>query len=120
MNEEKIQQFLQAIEGIKMHEWSRIKQKVDMHFSSEAAKVQLDDSPELKRNLEVEFNLRRFGEKNEALEKQVAAGTATQKEFSSQDQIIQLKENGICRIDNVVEGYQFEGPGTIIVVSEIS
>lgn len=123
MTEEKIRHFLQAIEGIKMHEWAQIKQKVDMHFSSKAAKVQLDDSSELKRNLEVEFNLRRFGEK------QAAAGTAnpqnhTNKKFIEEkslevEQII-LKTGGYCKIDNVTEGYRIDGPAKIIIHRKIN
>lgn len=63
MKKGKIQELLRVIEGISYSDWTKIRQQVDMHFSSKAAKIELDDSPELKRNLEVAFNLRRFGEK---------------------------------------------------------
>ena len=63
LEEKDIYLLLQAIDGINSSQWSRIKQNVDLYFSSKAAKVVLDDSTKLKRNLEVEFNLRRFGEK---------------------------------------------------------
>lgn len=61
MNEERISILVEQLAGLKQYEWSRIKQQVDMMFSSKAAKVELDDLSELKRNLEIEFNLRRFG-----------------------------------------------------------
>ncbi|MCQ6275788.1 hypothetical protein JMM81_12565 [Bacillus sp. V3B] len=61
MTEEQIAILVEQLMGLKQYEWSRIKQQVDMIFSSKAAKVELDDLSELKRNLEVEFNLRRFG-----------------------------------------------------------
>ena len=63
MNTNKIEKLLEVLEGINSSEWSRIKQHIDLQFSSRAAKVELDDSTELKRNLQIAFNLRRFGEK---------------------------------------------------------
>lgn len=54
------------------------------------------------------------------LNEQVAVPAATQKEPTSQKQIINLKKDGICRIDNVSEGYQLEGPKTLVVMSEIN
>ncbi len=62
MNKEQIANLAEQLAGMKQSDWSKLKQVVDMQFSSKAAKVQLDDSTELKRNLEVEFNFRRFGE----------------------------------------------------------
>jgi hypothetical protein len=61
----KISEIVTALAGLKCSEWSRVKQKVDMLYSSKAAKVTLDDSELLKTNLEVEFNLRQFGEKSD-------------------------------------------------------
>lgn len=63
MDKQTIHEITTNLIGLKQYEWAKIKQVVDMTFSSKAAKVELDDSSELNRNLEVEFNLRRFGEK---------------------------------------------------------
>ncbi|WP_339063615.1 hypothetical protein [Tepidibacillus marianensis] len=63
MTEEKIAIIAEQLIGLKSYEWSRIKQKVDMMFSSKAAKVELDDLEQLTELLKVEFNLQRFGEK---------------------------------------------------------
>jgi hypothetical protein len=57
MNKEQIANFTEQLSGLKASEWARIKQHVDMSFSSKAAKVELDDLSELKRALEIEFNL---------------------------------------------------------------
>lgn len=61
MNEEKISLLAEQLIGLKQFEWVRVKQVVDMYFSSKAAKVELDDFVELKRRIEIEFNLRQFG-----------------------------------------------------------
>lgn len=65
MDTNKISEIMTALYGLKQYEWSKVKQQVDMVFSSKAAKVELDDLSELKRNIEVSFNLRRFGEKSD-------------------------------------------------------
>ncbi|ANU28418.1 hypothetical protein I858_015620 [Planococcus versutus] len=65
MDKNKIQEILQAIEGINFSDWSRFKARVDSHFSSKADKLVLDDSSKLKINLEVDFNLRRFGDRSD-------------------------------------------------------
>ncbi|HHY74078.1 MAG TPA: hypothetical protein GX497_12830 [Bacillus bacterium] len=62
MNQEKIAILTEQLVGLKQYEWSRIKHQVDMIFSSKAAKVELDDLSELKRNLELEFNLRKYSD----------------------------------------------------------
>lgn len=62
MDSERIKKIVTALNGLNASEWSRVKRIIDMNFSSKVAKVQLDDSEHLKRGLEVEFNLRRFGE----------------------------------------------------------
>lgn len=63
MDKQTIQQLVSLLEGVNSSEWERISQHVNMKFSSEAAKIKLGNTSQLKRNLEVEFNLRRFGEK---------------------------------------------------------
>lgn len=63
MEKEQITIIAEQLAGLKQHQWSKVKTIVDAQFSSKAAKVVLDDSTELKRNLEVEFNFRRFGER---------------------------------------------------------
>lgn len=63
MDEQKIHELVNLLDGTSQSDWTRIKQHIDMRFSYEAAKVKFGDTPLLKRNLEVEFNLRRFGEK---------------------------------------------------------
>ena len=57
MENEKITILANQLTGLKQSDWNRIKQAVDMSFSSKAAKVELDDSKELKRRLRVAFNL---------------------------------------------------------------
>lgn len=59
MENEKITILANQLTDLKQSDWSRIKQVVDMSFSSKAAKVELDDSEELKRLLKVAFNLQR-------------------------------------------------------------
>lgn len=63
MDQQTIQNFVDLLKGMNRSEWSRIKQQVDMMFSHEAAKVELGNASQLQQNLEVEFNLRRFGER---------------------------------------------------------
>lgn len=60
MTKEQIAILVEQFKGLKQYEWVRIKQQIDMIFSSKAAKVELDDLEELKRNLELEFNFRRY------------------------------------------------------------
>ncbi|MEC1714706.1 hypothetical protein [Schinkia azotoformans] len=60
MTKEQIEILAERLIGLKQSEWTRIKQQVDMIFSSKAAKVELDDLSELKKTLEVGFNLRRY------------------------------------------------------------
>lgn len=59
MNLKKIDEVVNFVNGMSAAEWSRIKQVVDMQFSSKAAKVKIDDLELLKVNLEREFSLRR-------------------------------------------------------------
>jgi len=63
MNQDKISRLVNILNGLNQSDWSRVKKIIDMSFSSKAAKVELDDSNELKRDLEIEFNFQRFGEK---------------------------------------------------------
>ncbi len=63
MEQTKLNEIVKSLSCINQSDWSRVKRIVDMKFSSKAAKMQLDDFNELKRDLEVEFNFRRFGEK---------------------------------------------------------
>ncbi|PID03643.1 hypothetical protein CSV67_03090 [Sporosarcina sp. P2] len=62
MEKQTIEELVNLLNGISSSEWGRIKQQVDMVFSSQAAKVRLGNTTQLKRSLEVEFNLRRFGD----------------------------------------------------------
>lgn len=62
MDKQVIQEIVNLLDGVTNSEWARIKKHVDMMFSSAAAKVELGNTTQLKKNLEVEFNLRRFGE----------------------------------------------------------
>lgn len=65
MEKNKIAIIAEQLTGLTASQWVRIKQIVDSEFSSRAAKVKIDDSKELKHRLEVEFNLRRFGDKSD-------------------------------------------------------
>lgn len=65
MEKEKIAVIAEQLAGLTSAEWMRIKQVVDSEFNYRAAKVTLDDTKELKRRLEVEFNLRRFADKSD-------------------------------------------------------
>lgn len=62
MEKEKVAVIAEQLGGLTSLEWMRIKQVVDSEFNHRAAKVTLDDTKELKRRLEVEFNLRRFAD----------------------------------------------------------
>ncbi|PIC72491.1 hypothetical protein [Sporosarcina sp. P17b] len=62
MDKQTIEELVNLLDGISSSDWARIKGQVDWTFSSEAAKVKLGNTPQLKRSLEVEFNLRRFGD----------------------------------------------------------
>lgn len=44
-----------AVAGLKQYEWSRIKMAIDKKFSSESAKITLEDSEELKNAIQMEF-----------------------------------------------------------------
>lgn len=57
MNENKIEQLTNFLDGITLSEWNRVKQNVDILFSSKAAKVEFDDSELLKTNLKQEFRI---------------------------------------------------------------
>lgn len=65
MDKQKIESLVNLLDGMTSSQWSRIKQGVDMMFSYEAAKVKLGNTTQLQQNLEIEFNLRRFGEKSD-------------------------------------------------------
>ncbi|AHL70841.1 hypothetical protein BW16_05325 [Bacillus pumilus] len=57
MNNNKIEQLTNFLNGITLSEWNRVKQNVDILFSSKAAKVEFDDSELLKTNLKQEFRI---------------------------------------------------------------
>lgn len=58
MNQKKLDQLTDSLNGMTQSEWSRIKQHVDMLYSSKAAKVQFDDSELLEKNLKREFRMK--------------------------------------------------------------
>lgn len=53
--EERFELVARALEGLKHYQWSRIVQKIDMMFSHQAARVEIDDLELLKENLQKEF-----------------------------------------------------------------
>ncbi|WP_186365159.1 hypothetical protein [Bacillus pumilus] len=57
MNSNKIEQLTNFLYGITLSEWNRVKQNVDILFSSKAAKVEFDDSELLQANLMQEFRI---------------------------------------------------------------
>lgn len=57
MNKNKIEQLTNFLDGITQSEWNRVKQNVDILFSSKAAKVEFDDSELLQVNLKQEFRI---------------------------------------------------------------
>ncbi|MDX5485449.1 hypothetical protein NJE56_10815 [Bacillus pumilus] len=57
MNKNKIEQLTNFLDGITLSEWNRVKQNVDILFSSKAAKVDFDDSELLQANLKQEFRI---------------------------------------------------------------
>ncbi|KUF29959.1 hypothetical protein AK833_17995 [Lysinibacillus sp. F5] len=59
MDIDKITNLSEHLISLNLSEWNRIKQAVDTCFSSKVAKVELDDSKELKQNLMVTFHLQR-------------------------------------------------------------
>lgn len=62
MTKEHIASLVEQLKGLKKYEWERIAQQVNLYFALKAAKLELDDSEELKKNLEVEFNLCRYSD----------------------------------------------------------
>lgn len=57
MNNNKIEQLTNFLDGITQSEWNRVKQNVDILFSSKVAKVEFDDSELLQTNLKQEFRI---------------------------------------------------------------
>ncbi|MCM3131843.1 hypothetical protein M3629_03555 [Paenibacillus polysaccharolyticus] len=53
--DERFDMVAKAIEGLKHYQWSRIVQNIDMMFSHQAARVEIDDLELLKENLRNEF-----------------------------------------------------------------
>jgi len=53
--EQRIALIVEAVAGLKYHEWSRIKMAIDKKFSSALAKVMLEDAEDLKRAIQIEF-----------------------------------------------------------------
>ncbi|OMF05214.1 hypothetical protein BK129_14600 [Paenibacillus amylolyticus] len=53
--DERIEMVTTAIQGLKRYQWSRITQNIDMMFSHQAARVEIDDLELLKENLRQEF-----------------------------------------------------------------
>ncbi|WP_226000942.1 hypothetical protein [Paenibacillus sp. BJ-4] len=55
-SEQRIETIVEALRGLKSYEWSRIQQHIDMMYSSQAAKVEIDDLKLLKENIIRGFN----------------------------------------------------------------
>lgn len=53
--ERRVSIIAEAVTGLKYSEWSRIKVAIDKKFSSESAKVKLEDAEEVKRAIQIEF-----------------------------------------------------------------
>lgn len=53
--EQRSELIIAALRGLKRHEWSRIIQNIDMMYSHQAAKVEIDDLEMLRENLQQEF-----------------------------------------------------------------
>lgn len=53
--ERRIAMIAEAASGLKYYEWVRIRAAIDQKFSSESAKVKLEDPEELKRAIKIEF-----------------------------------------------------------------
>ncbi|MDL2029042.1 hypothetical protein OOZ25_06950 [Bacillus subtilis] len=58
MNQKKLNQLTELLNGMSQSEWNRIKQHVDLLFSSKAAKVQFDDLELLEINMKREFRMK--------------------------------------------------------------
>lgn len=56
LTEEKINEFKNAVNGLSLGQWNRIKQQIDMLYSSQAAKVELNDLDLLEKVIKQEFN----------------------------------------------------------------
>lgn len=54
MNKNKIEQLTNFLDGITLSEWNRVKQNVDILFSSKAVKLYFDDLEQLQANLKQE------------------------------------------------------------------
>ncbi|MGG2943019.1 hypothetical protein ABEO51_07840 [Bacillus safensis] len=57
MNKNKIEQLTNFLDGITLSEWNRVKQNVDILFSSKAVKLHFDDLEQLQANLKQEFRI---------------------------------------------------------------
>ncbi|WP_186440540.1 hypothetical protein [Bacillus licheniformis] len=57
MNQKKLDQLTDLLNGMTQSEWNRVKQHVDMLYSSKAAKVEFDNSELLEINLKREFRI---------------------------------------------------------------
>ncbi|VEH77647.1 PbsX family transcriptional regulator [Bacillus licheniformis] len=57
MNQKKLDQLTDLLNGMTQSEWNRVKQHVDMLYSSKAAKVEFDESELLEINLKREFRI---------------------------------------------------------------
>ena len=55
MSLEKIEKLAQLLSGLKAYEWSRVKVAVEKMYSSVSAKIELNDTEEIHKNLELEF-----------------------------------------------------------------
>ena len=47
----------EAVTGLKYYEWSRIEMAINKKFSSTSAKVVVEDAEELKKAIQIEFQL---------------------------------------------------------------
>ncbi|MBP1905301.1 hypothetical protein J2Z32_001929 [Paenibacillus turicensis] len=56
LTEQKINEFKNAVNGLSLGQWGRVKQQIDMLYSSQADKVELDDLDLLEKNMKREFN----------------------------------------------------------------
>ncbi|GIO42529.1 hypothetical protein [Paenibacillus apis] len=53
--EQRIKAIVEALKGLKHSDWLRVKQHIDMAYTSQAAKVKIDDLENVEKNLNREF-----------------------------------------------------------------
>lgn len=55
MKQEKVSEILRALNGLKYHEWSKVKMCIEKKYASMACKLELNDTEALQKEMDLEF-----------------------------------------------------------------